>query len=335
MQSNTELSNSALLMKFIGIPTLCDPDFSQLTDDNFGHFLKVAEKNKVNLLFLRTVASKLDDFPAKSTFLCYEEKYKKTIDLTKFVAALLGNIGVQYTFFKTIKPFPYLPSDVDVLFFSNDVLKTVVGALTDHGCIALDGDLYGVTMYCPTYDLNIDLTTQIAVTGLTYVDKYSLLDHVIDLEFYGTLIRTLDPPADVLVVAAHSVFKEQMFTLSDYYFLVMSMQHWTEASKLAKKLHLSSAFKTILKMTGAVTLSCFGSMNLLINQLKAIEIMHIINKPEPIELPTKYDLVTIIAEFLKKLSDQSLVNSLPCAVKSFINPDFYHKALMHATRKKY
>ena len=333
MRSNG-YSKSTLLTKFIGIPNVCAPDTSQLTDDNFSQFLKLAKKNKVSFLFLKNVKSKVANFP-ESLFLSYEEQYNNAVGLTKFVAAHLKEAHVPYTFFKTIKPFPYLPSDVDVLLFSNNDLTKVIKSLENQGCKVLDGDAYGVTMYSPEYNLNIDLTTQIAVTGLSYVDKFSLLDHVVNADFHGTKIRSLSPASDLLVVTAHSILKEQMFTLSDYYFLVMLVKHWTEAANLAQKFYLTSALKTIFSMTAALTVNVFGPTNPLMDDFSSLGITHVVDYDKNFELPKKYALDTILVEFLRKIKDPSTTNSLPSAVKSFFTPDFYIKALTHITRKKY
>lgn len=337
MKYSNEKSKSALLVNLIGIPNVRKPNLSQLKTENITSFLKLAEKNKIPLLFLREVASKIERDSIRTTLLQYEEKYEKSLDLTKFVASLLKNSGVHYTFFKTLKPFPYVPSDVDVLFWTNNDLKKAVRTLTGEGCIVLNRDAYGVTMFSPLHNMNIDLTTQIAVSGLIYVNKKLLVDQVNELEFYGTMVRTLSSPADLVVVTAHSIFKEQMFILSDYYFLVMFKQYWEESSELAKKLHLSHALKTMLKMTGAVTLDAFGSLTSLTEEFKTLGITHMgISCKKNIRLPKKYNLGTIMVEFLKKLTtDPSTMNSLPSVARSLCNPAFYLKTLEHATRKRY
>ena len=226
MNYRNEKSQSALLVNLIGIPNVRKPDLSQLKTENITNFLKLAEKNKIPLLFLREAASKIELEATKTMLLKYEEKYERSIELTKFVASAFKKSDINYTFFKTMKPFPYVPSDVDVLFWTNSDLKKAVRTLTGEGCKVLAEDTYGVTMFSPLHDLNIDLTTQIAVSGLIYVNKESLVNHTRELEFYGTTVKTLNSPADLVVVTAHSIFKEQMFTLSDYYFLVMFKQHW-------------------------------------------------------------------------------------------------------------
>lgn len=336
MNINKKLSSSSLI-KIIGIPSFCDSSLSDIDSDDVDSFLKIAENNKIPLLFLRAIKSKIKNEPQFSTFSDYEEKYAKTSDLTKFVALIFEAIGIDYCFFKTIKPFPYVPSDVDVLFWSRDDLQKAVNSLCTEGCKVLDGDAYGVTMFSPRHNLNIDLTMQIAVSGLLYVNKSLLIDQITETKYDDIMIRTLSPPADLLVVVAHSVFKEQMFTLSDYYNIIILKQHWKDAQRLAKKLHLSHAFKTVLMLMGALTLGAFGSLDLVNAEFEQLGITSIFRaNKNNLELPLKYSLGAIIVEFMNKLCmDPSMVNSLSFAALSLCKPNFYMKAVEHVTRKRY
>jgi len=328
---------TALLVKAIGVPGVCGSVCSQLTTKNFHFFLKLAEKNKIPLLFLRTVAPNFKNSSIKSSLLRYEESHQRTLDLIKFVAGLLENEGTPYTIFKTIKPFPYVPSDVDVLLRSDQDLKTVVKALMAKGCIVLDGDTYGVTMFSPAHKMNIDITTQVAVSGIVYVNKKLLFDHVHEVEIDGTMVRTLEPHVDLLVVTGHSVFKEQMYTLSDYYTFVMSLQQWEKASKLADKFHLKPALETVLKITETLTLNAFGSCNIITKRFSPLRITHESTfRDKNIDMPKKYDLSTILVDFSKKIAtDPDTLRSLSSAFRSCCNPSFYLKLVEHVTREKY
>lgn len=337
MQYDNEKSKSTLLVKLIGIPDICKPASPQLRTENIPGFLQTAEQNKIPLLFLRAAAESSKEYPIKSTLLRYEEKYRRTLDLITFVTCLLEKRRTRYTLFKTLKPFPYTPSDVDVLLWSDEDLKTVTRTLKCEGCVPLERNVYGVTMFSPSHRMNIDLTTQVAVSGLIYMNKELLFDHVDELEVCGELVRTLEPHADILAVTAHSIFKEQMYTLNDYYTFTMLTQHWKETSKLAEKLHLKHALETALRMTEAITSNAFGSSNPLTKEFKALGITHATaSSGKDIELPKKYDLATIIVEFFKKITaDPLAMNSLSSAAQSFYNPAFYRKIVEHATRGKY
>lgn len=336
MNLDNKTSKSTLIVKSIGIPDVCNP-LMRLRIENVPTFLQIAEKNKIPLFFLRRIGSGVDASPCISTLLRYEQRYQKTFNLVKFVAGILEKEKISYTFFKTLKPFPYVPSDVDILLWSNKDLKTLEERLKSKDCISLKKDAYGLTMFSPSHNLNIDLTTQIAVSGMVYINKELIFDHVKELDVYGNVVRTLEPSAELLAVIAHSVFKEQMFTLSDYYTLVLLAKHWEEASKLAGKLHLKSAFETVLRLTETVTLNAFGSLTPLFKKFIMLGIRHnSTSYDKAIELPKKYDLSTIVVELFTKVAiDPIARSSLFSVARSFYNPSFYQKMVEHITRENY
>jgi G3E family GTPase len=192
-------------------------------------------------------------------------------------------------------------------------------------------------MFSQKYKMNIDLTTQIAVSGLVYLNKELLFDNVSRLEVYEMRIQTLEPSADLLVVAAHSIFKEQMYTLSDYYTFTMLLQHWKEAIKLAEKFHIKHALDTVLKMTMATTLIAFGPTNPLTKKFEEIGVVNTAKLfSQNFELPKKYDLTTLAVAFFKKIKDDPVsMKSLSHMARSASNFSFYRKIMEHVARKTY
>jgi hypothetical protein len=337
MEYNNTKSKTASLVKLIGIPGVCKSSSSQLRTEDLQSFLQIAKQNKIPLLFLRAIADKLEDYQFRSELLRYEEKHKKFLDLIVFIAYLLEKVGTHYTLFKTLKPFPYVPSDVDILLLSDGDLKTVAKSLEREGCIPLERNIYGITLFSPKHKMNIDITTQVAVSSLIYMNKASLFNYIKQSEMHGTCIQTLEPSVDLLAVAAHNLFKEQLYMLSDYYTLIMLSEHWKETLKIAGKFYLKHAIETALKMTRAVTFVAFGSSSPLMQKFEELDIS---NATELIdrkfELPRKYDLSTIVLAFLNKIkADPVSKNSLPLMALSASHPTFYKKIIEHATRKKY
>jgi len=336
MQFTDKTSNSIVLVRLIGIPGICKPT-TNVGKESIPNFLSLAEQNKIPLLFLETAAYDTKNQNIQHILSQYRERRKNASDLIAFTANLFEKIGVRYTFFKTLKPFPYTPSDVDVLLWSDNSLKIVAKALKNQGCIPLEKNAYGVTMFSQKYKMNIDLTTQIAVSGLVYLNKELLFDNVSRLEVYEMQIQTLEPSADLLVVAAHSIFKEQMYTLSDYYTFTMLLQHWKEAIKLAEKFHIKHALETVLKMTMATTLIAFGPTNPLTKKFEEIGVVNTAKLfSQNFELPKKYDLTTLAVAFFKKIKDDPVsMKSLSHMARSASNFSFYRKIMEHVARKTY
>jgi hypothetical protein len=334
MRQNKATSKSTLLVQHIGIPGNHERPSSQLRNEDFQSFLQLAEKNKIPLLFLQTVNC---NHNIQLILSHYEDRYKNTLNLITYTADLLEKLKVPYTLFKTLKPFPYTPSDIDILLWSDENLQTVTETLKNRGCILLEKDDYGLTMFSPKHKMNIDLTTQIAVSGLVYVNKKLLFDHLCKVEVNEASVQTLEPTVELLVIAAHGIFKEQTYTLSDYYTFAMFTQYWKEAKKLAENFYLEHAFGMALRMTKRVTADSFGSTSALMKKFVEVGAVNVLETcGEEYELPKKYDSTFLMMTFLEKIiEDPVSKQSLPRMMRSISNPAFYKKIVGHATRKTY
>jgi hypothetical protein len=328
MERNKPTCTSTLLVQHIGIPGTHGRSSSRLRDEDFQSLLQSAEQNKISLLFLQAVNCNRNIQPILSH---YEERYKDTLNLITYAADLLNRTKVPYALFKTLKPFPYVPSDIDILLRSDESLQAVAGTLKNHGCVPLKKDNYGLTMFSPEHKMNIDLTTQIAVSGLVYANKQLLFDHLCEVQVNDVTVQKPEPKAELLVASAHSVFKEQTYTLSDYYTFVLSTQHWKEATKLAENFFLEYILDTTLRITKRVTETSFGSMKTSTKRSGSEG-----TSVKDFELPKKYALSSLMVAFLKKIiADPVSKQSLPVTARSIYEPAFYKKIVEHATRKTY
>jgi len=89
----------------------------------------------------------------------------------------------------------------------------------------MDKGMYSITMYNSLYELKVDLHLEISVSNIIYINKEYLFNHVIERKIEDATIRTLDDCAEILVVANHSVYKEHMFTLNDYYTIILLLNN--------------------------------------------------------------------------------------------------------------
>jgi hypothetical protein len=123
--------------------------------------------------------------------------------------------------FKTRRSFRYVSADIDFLLLENADLTSASKLLTERrGANLLLIGPNSATFLDLVAEMNIDLYGRISVSYLEYINKDKLksrsyLQETID--FGGQRVPSLDFVADTLVIAAHSVFKEQMYTLADFY----------------------------------------------------------------------------------------------------------------------
>ena len=305
-----------------------------MSNERFYSLLKLAKENKIPLLFLKAVPF---DSIVKPFLEDYEKQYENTLKLIAFTADSFERKKIGYALFKTLKPFPYTPSDIDIILSSEEDLSIATDELKRQGCKILDQDNYGLTIFSPKHKMSIDLTTQIAVSGLVYVDKKPFFDHVYSIKINETIVQVPVPALELLVNSAHSLYKEQTYTLSDFYTHLMLKQYWSEATKLAESLHIGQAFDFTLRLTKQITSYCCSSSSLegkkYIGSKTASSNSAI---SEEIELPKKYDLSFLIIAMMKKIIEDPVTrSSFPIFARSLSNLSFYTRILEHATRKTY
>jgi hypothetical protein len=324
--------DTLLLIKSIGLPGLVE---GQAPSHNKAlSLLQLAELNKISLLFLESLRKLRRHPPIEAQLSRYRDKHRKTLELTALVSGLLEEASIRYTVFKTLKPFPPTPADIDILLWSRSDLIKASQILERRGLRPLDRDLYGLTMFSVSHGINVDLTTEVAASSFIYLDKSLLFKNLTGVRVDGFEVQTLQPHADLVAVAAHSLYKEQMYTASDYYTFALSPQHHREALKLAEKTHTKLALETALKLTHDITVNAFGSSNPLARRIESLFGSASTNKS--LDLPVKHAPHLLMRGLLEKImEDSNSRRSLPSAIRSAFNPRFFTELLGHITRKAY
>jgi len=330
--------DSLLLIKAIGLPQLLEGENPQHNEAS--KLFQLAELNKITLLFLESLKGFRKPPPLESQLARYRDRHQRTLDLITLVSSQLNSLEIRYTLFKTLKPFPYTPADIDILLWSKRGLSKTSHGLEKKNLKPLDWDLHGLTMFSFDHGINVDLTTEIAASSFVYLDKKALFEHSSQVKVHGSKVQTLQPYADLVVVAAHCMYKEQMFTLSDYYTFGLLSRYYQEALEFAEKTHAEFALETALKLTHDITISAFGSDNALAkrleNSLQKMDMSRMPRMDKNFDLPIKYpSRIVLRGLFEKILEDPITRNSLPAALESTLQPKSINKLLTHMKRKGY
>lgn len=248
---------------------------------------------------------------------------------------------IDYTFFKTLKPFPYTPSDVDVLLRDEDSLDRTIDMFEGQGFESLERSSYGSTLYSPEHDLNLDLTTKIDVSSLIYLDKGYGFEDSMEKGIKDTKVRAPKPHVDLAIVAAHALYKEQLFTLSDYYTLVIWREYLEDALELAERAKVKPALLWVLDLTSKLTRSAFGSNNEIVETINDLlededEEEEWKTMEESFEMPYKCSLPFLITALVRKVSEDSEARrTLPKFLKNFAKPETISKVMNHFDRESY
>jgi hypothetical protein len=161
--------------------------------------------NKVYLAYLRRVGS------PDGELLREELRYMWFVENTVEVVGALG--GVDYALFKFRRPVEHVSVDLDVLVGGGCVGRAV-RTLKSIGFEVVVSEPYTITL--SRRGFTVDLYTQPSFAWIVYLDGGRLLrEHREELEIGGIRAYSLTREAEVVVAAAHAVYKEHMVLLLD------------------------------------------------------------------------------------------------------------------------
>ena len=169
---------------------------------------ELAKLNKVLLGFLRRIGYK---GPLR---VCEENLYERyMVEASKVSEALRG---LDYAFYKFRKPVEHVSVDIDILM-RYEHLPKAVKALASKGFRIEVSEPYTITMV--RGETIVDLYTHPSFAWIVYLDGGRLLEETetIDINITGIEAKALTKDAETIVTAAHAIYKEHIYLLSDYY----------------------------------------------------------------------------------------------------------------------
>jgi hypothetical protein len=243
------------LLRIIGSPFLEEKLF-EVTEIESLDLYALAVKNKIPLLYLETIKrhnglKELHSYYQKELL-----RYSNFLKCLSKISNILNSLKFDYCIFKTIKPFPAVPGDIDVLILGGDhMFKEAIKSLLKTGFVPQLPDLVDVSalrseedyeravevLSKPTYGekyglrhispkgadfidpdsgVDIDLQKELALSYIVYLDKKSFIGRLMEEKLPdGVRVQTPLPELDLTIVIVHSLM-EQMFLLGEFYTLL-------------------------------------------------------------------------------------------------------------------
>ncbi len=258
--------------------------------------IECARRNKVLLGILRK-------YPISFGLLNrLEARFRSITDSVEELSELMD--GLNYAFFKLIKPIPYVPSDVDLLISKSD-LEDAVSKLLKAGYHLVTRSRSTLTF---RKDVTVDLYIDPSFGDLVYIDGASLLKFKCQEVFEEIRITHLCPEVEALVIATHALFKEWILTLND----VISFSEYCgyETYVMADEFRFRSL---MLDMSELVRRSFSGE----------------------IELPYKVPLNKWIYYFLEKLRDPVTRGTIPSFIRRLLFAALRGEIIYKINRESY
>jgi hypothetical protein len=350
--------DSISLVEIIGTPfgTYGEKDNVRENGELLGLF-PLSIKNKIPLLYLDSVKKLYGNLYELQSHYTQLKESEKAIRLQiKDIANILGRKKTDYAVFKTLKPFPYIASDIDLLLFADEGVKEALMAFTESGYRLLDSGPRNFTVFNLESGLKIDLYDEITASNIIYMDKQKIRGYVVSTTLDNQQIPVLNPEVELLCVIAHSFYKEQLYTLADFYAIILNMASFTYQQidtfiRLAKELRIEFACCILLELTQNI---CFGVFQSRIKEIQEV-IGELVHRPlifsmsnstighldKRIPIPYKFNYATIAFGFIDKiLKDGKTKRSVLFQVKDFLLDRQFSKGLIerivgHIIRETY
>jgi hypothetical protein len=319
----------------------------QLTEQQKSSLYKYSIKNRMPLLYLEALGKS-----RRTAFLklSYKEKcqeYQRTFDAITRISSLLTENNVEHAVFKTIRPYKSTTVDIDIIIFGdrNNYLNAIESARDAKYKVVVYGPR-STTLWDQEANIGVDLYEQVAVSFISYIDKERLLEYINTSRLpNGGCVKTLKPEADLACIIGHSIIKEQMYTLSEYYSFISYLEKMSidNLLEIARQNNIISAIRTHASITALLYKISRKNIPYGLKKIQdslgedSLETTRLINKN--FKIPHKYHPITIAKSLLEISKGKATRNSMATQIIKTLNPQFgkkFLRALMdHFRRETY
>jgi hypothetical protein len=345
-------SNSNLtfkLLKLIGSPFIIQEYAEPLRRKEVKNLFYHAIKNRITLLYLETLGRHNKLYDLENIYHKNDARCFKIYDAMAQISEFLNDLYIEHAIFKSIKPFPDASVDIDTIIFDSEQYSFVIKQFIKAGYSLLGYGPQSVTFFDEEAKVGIDLYREIAVSWVIYLDKKKLRKNI-TLKTLPNKKRayTLEIQADLLSMIAHSVMKEQFFSLAEYYtFLIwlneMNKKNIDTFKRLTISNNLCIPTKSFITIAAAIHNEIFdkipSKMSLLLRDLgiENVEVNRL--GQNSFQTPYKYHSLTVSRSLLNKIREKKFKESFALQIYKMMNPYFTNTILSgiidHVIRETY
>jgi hypothetical protein len=308
-------------------------------------FFQVSAKNRMLFLYLDMMKqNKLSEY--SGLFEKENLRMLKIDDAVASVSRVLTDAQVEHAIFKTIRPYRSTTVDIDTLIFEDEAYPKSVRTMEKAGYKLVVQGPRSTTLWDQEANMGVDLYEQVAVSFITYMNKQTLIDYSTTTKLRrGERIRILAPEADLACIIAHSMIKEQMYTLSEYYSYVYYLRQMRVDNflEIARQNHIISAARAHTAITALLHHTAHKTVPKKLRQIlcnlgkESYETTRLIERNY--ETPHKYHPITIARSLLEIARGKETRNSLADQLTHMFDPniskDFLRKLTEHVFRETY
>jgi hypothetical protein len=333
------------LLNIVGSPFISNN--SKADENGLDELLEYSKKNRMPLLYLRALKKNNGEDEYDEKFNMLTKQWADIEERLRQVIEKLEKNNIGYTTFKSIKPFVEVTVDIDLLIMHS--YEETLNLLIDSGYTLLERGPLSATFRDPLIKIDYDIYNEVGVSYIIYFDKEKVTDQITlrDLRTGGT-IESLNPVTDLLAVIAHSVIKEQMYTLSEYYTTLYYLSEMDESElksliEMARDFRLVTAIKAHIGLTHYLHRLVHGEAPWQLEKIISIvgsngrEVRRA--KRNQLKMPHKFHAFTMMRAFAEKLGEsktrRSFLKQITMMTDIEFLRDFIPKFLGHLSRESY
>jgi hypothetical protein len=262
------------------------------------------------------------------------------VDLADQLNQIIPN---QYVIIKSIKPYPAIPNDTDVLILGNKkVFNKVLDELYGRGYVFHEWAPMQTTIYDSrgigkigkgkrggTY--YIDLYQDISTDYVCYLNKNNLKPYIYTKELEGVQVQLLRTEIEMAIILFHNIFPERTFQLEHFYLPLYTLSNSDFNPELfltfVKNNKMCYAISSNLTLIATLHKECFGFVPEIIEQLLVVLGE---NKREKAKFsaqlmntPYMFTPQSFFLTIIYKLSDYAFFKSLFIQAFHMLNPKFF------------
>lgn len=217
------MSDAITLMRCLGSPLLNggQPFEGQESEALFD----LAFRNNVEMLYMSQLRTCGRLNRLASAFSEFEERRAKTSECIVRIARTLAREEIPYAITKSLRPFPAIPNDTDVLYLGPlSDYKRAVAAIEQAGFLPVGGSRMQAQFFDPQGGaafnrdkrggrFYIDFYRQLAADHVPYMDSAVLRGHVVSRDVGEFAVNVFEPIAEMTILFLHSVIMHRTFPL--------------------------------------------------------------------------------------------------------------------------
>lgn len=220
----------------------------------------LAVKNKIPLLYLKSLKKKSSLNRLKNEYEFEVKNYFNFLNAISKISKILNN-KVNYVIFKSIKPYPSVPGDIDVLILGEDkdyINSVILLIKNGYKHYSSENDMNikplierkmykkaakllikptfgkknslahvspnGTDFIDPQLGIDIDLQKELALNYIIYLDKKKFNNKINKIRILNSEVCLPSPALDLAITIAHSI-AEQMYLLGEFYTTIYHFQN--------------------------------------------------------------------------------------------------------------